>query len=198
MRAKGERRIVTCSKCEQSFPAGSAQAHNKRSCGKSDAPSAPRRTRGEVLKQQNFKTKRIQPPISVLAQKVVQALDKSGVPQRTVHPNGTVEWLLNGEWHNPDGPAIEWDNGDEEWFVRGKLHCLSGPARRYADGGKEWWVSGVGTQHPDLCEKAVLPDLTDEEFYELCSHEDYVVRQLAANNLHCPAEWRTVVVIMDD
>ena len=49
-----------------------------------------------------------------------------------------------------------------------------------------------------MCEKAILPNLTDEEFYQLCTHEDYVVRQLAAHNPNCPKEWAALVAIMDN
>ena len=99
--------------------------------------------------------------------------------------------------HRIDGPAIIYTDGTKQWYSHGKLHRIDGPAITYADGDGEWWVNGVVTNFSHLCERAVLPDLTDEEFYELCTHEDYVVRQLAAHNPHCPAEWRTLVDIMD-
>ena len=89
-----------------------------------------------------------------------------------------------------DGKIYEWcDN-------KGRLHNLAGPA--YVNPAYHlWFVEGERTTAPQACEKAIRPDLTREEFYELCTHEDYVVKQLAAHNPKCPAEWRTLVEIMD-
>ena len=98
--------------------------------------------------------------------------------------------------HREGRPAIEYEDGGEEWWEHGKRSRISGPAVDYASGYREWWVNGIQTEHPSLCEKAILLNLTDEEFYQLCSHEDYVVRQLAANNPECPVEWRVFVDIM--
>ena len=118
-------------------------------------------------------------------------------PQREVDEYRTVQWILNGELHNLNGHAREWVDGTREWWVKGKLHRLNGPAREYADGDGEWWVNNVITKDPRLCDKAARFSLTDEEFQMLCSHEDYVVRQIAAHNPHCPTEWRTLVALTD-
>jgi hypothetical protein len=34
----------------------------------------------------------------------------------------TKEWLVNGQFHREDGPAIEWANGRNDWYVNG-VHC---------------------------------------------------------------------------
>jgi hypothetical protein len=53
-----------------------------------------------------------------------------------------VEYLLDGELHREDGPAIEHANGDKEWYLNGELHREDGPAIEHADGTKEWWLNG--------------------------------------------------------
>ena len=123
------------------------------------------------------------------------------------YPNGRKEWWKHGKRDHPDGPAVEegeykewWREGQRDrpdgpaieaiafnaWFEKDKRNRLDGAAIEWADETKRWWVNNQTTNHPDLCEKATLPNLTDEEFHELCTHEDYVVRQLAAHNPHCP------------
>ena len=111
--------------------------------------------------------------------------------------NGGKEWWVDGEKHRLDGPAAEYANGYKAWWRNGERHRLDGPAIEWPDGIREWFVDDVETEFPNLCEKAISPDLTDEEFYELCSHEDYVVRQIAAHNPKCPEEWRILVEIID-
>jgi len=37
-----------------------------------------------------------------------------------VYPKGTKVWLLNGERHREDGPALEWSCGDKEWWLNGE------------------------------------------------------------------------------
>ena len=140
-------------------------------------------------------------------------------PKRSVDEKGNILWKLNGKLHNPHGPALIRSDGDKEWFTYGKrnrigkpaierpngstywfvddkLHRTDGPSIEHPDGTTYWDVDGIRTKNPALCKKAILPDLTDEEFYKLCTHKDYVVRQLAAHNPHCPEEWRILVEIM--
>jgi len=56
--------------------------------------------------------------------------------------NGIKYWMINGQYHREDGPAIEWDNGDKSWYFHGYLHRLDGPAVEYTDGTKYWWYHG--------------------------------------------------------
>ena len=42
--------------------------------------------------------------------------------------SGTVRCVSHGKLHNPNGPAIIWENGDKEWWVNGQLHRIDGPA----------------------------------------------------------------------
>ena len=57
----------------------------------------------------------------------------------TVDDNGTKQWILNGEYHRIDGPAIEYANDDKQWFQNGVRHRLDGPAVEYANGTKKWY-----------------------------------------------------------
>jgi hypothetical protein len=34
--------------------------------------------------------------------------------------NGTKRWLLNGQLHRSDGPAVEFADGRTRWFLSGK------------------------------------------------------------------------------
>ena len=36
--------------------------------------------------------------------------------------NGIVEWLVNGELHREDGPAIVRKGGSKEWWMNGKKY----------------------------------------------------------------------------
>ena len=211
-----------CGKCGKTFVKG--RGYNARTCGKASRITPKKES---VPRLENptpptgaKRTTSISEVDTLLQQKLKKGERVSRKPQRTVYKNGTVRWTLDGKLHNPDGPAVEFANGDKAWYRHGKLHRLDGPAVEFANGYKawyrhgkrhnpdgpaiewangtrEWWVDDVETKHPNLCERAVLHDLTDEEFYELCTHEDYVVRQLAMNNPYCPVEWRVLVNLMD-
>lgn len=36
---------------------------------------------------------------------------------KIVTTNKVIFWLLNGEFHRLDGPAIEYPNGGRQWFI---------------------------------------------------------------------------------
>jgi len=59
-----------------------------------------------------------------------------------IHPDGTKEWLRNGEYHRWDGPAIEHSDGTKYWFMNGNYHREGGPAIERCNGTKEWWING--------------------------------------------------------
>jgi hypothetical protein len=59
-----------------------------------------------------------------------------------IDKEGTKRWLLDGELHRVDGPAIEWLNGTKKWYLAGLLHRVDGPAIEWADGGEVWWLNG--------------------------------------------------------
>ena len=69
-----------------------------------------------------------------------------------VYEDRTEWFLLEGELHREDGPAIEYVNGHKEWYLNDQRHREDGPAIEYANGSKSWYLSG---------EK-----LTEEEFNE--------------------------------
>jgi hypothetical protein len=64
---------------------------------------------------------------------------------RNVRSTGTVEWLdSSGQFHNKDGPAIEYVIGIHEWYRHGLLHREDGPAEvNCADGTGKWYLNGV-------------------------------------------------------
>jgi hypothetical protein len=53
-----------------------------------------------------------------------------------------IEWLLNGEPHRVDGPAMKYTDGNSHWYLNGKRHRDDGPAIERANGHKEWWKDG--------------------------------------------------------
>jgi hypothetical protein len=63
-------------------------------------------------------------------------------PELRISVYGTKVWLLNGELHREDGPAIERINGSKAWYVNGKLHREDGPANETVKGYKEWAING--------------------------------------------------------
>ena len=58
-----------------------------------------------------------------------------------VWANGDKSWLLNGQLHREDGPAVGHADGSKFWFLKGKLHREDGPAIECADGHKEWYLN---------------------------------------------------------
>jgi len=51
-------------------------------------------------------------------------------------------YLMNGQFHREDGPAIERASGTKYWFQNGHLHREDGPAIEKADGSKLWYKIG--------------------------------------------------------
>ena len=58
------------------------------------------------------------------------------------YPDGTRYWLLNGELHRTDGPAVEYPNGTKSWYLNGRRHRTDGPAIEYPDGRRYWYLNG--------------------------------------------------------
>jgi len=66
---------------------------------------------------------------------------------------GNKIWILNGEYHREDGPAIEYTDGTKCWYIHGEYHREDGPALEYPDGRKYWFFNGK--------------KLTEEEFNKI-------------------------------
>jgi hypothetical protein len=60
-------------------------------------------------------------------------------PTMKINGAGTKEWLLAGQLHREDGPAVEKSNGEKHWYKNNKRHRADGPAIEWANGPKEWW-----------------------------------------------------------
>jgi hypothetical protein len=58
------------------------------------------------------------------------------------YPNGNKFWVLNGNYHRVDGPAIIHYNGSRFWYLNGEYHREDGPAVEYADATKCWYLNG--------------------------------------------------------
>ena len=46
--------------------------------------------------------------------------DPSQIREIGFYYDGSKEWLLNGNRHREDGPAIEYANGSKEWWLNGE------------------------------------------------------------------------------
>jgi len=50
--------------------------------------------------------------------------------------SNATKWMLNGQVHREDGPAIEFKSGRKDWFLYGRRHREDGPAVVYPNGEK--------------------------------------------------------------
>lgn len=66
--------------------------------------------------------------------------------------NGNTFWYQNGEYHREDGPAVDYIDGEKIWCQHGLIHRDDGPAITYLDQDPEWWANGV--QYADIVEWA--------------------------------------------
>lgn len=73
--------------------------------------------------------------------------------------NKGVFFVLNGELHREEGPAIEYFTGEKFWYKKGKLHNSLGPAIERPD-GYEWHLDGIKMAWKAWCLKTAL-DLYD-------------------------------------
>ena len=89
--------------------------------------------------------------------------------------------------------------GDElrEWLKEGQLHNLHSPAVTQGGDGN-WWVEGQLSMQNFLCKKATSQFTTENELFQLCQNDDFVVRQLAAANPNSPKEWAVVAELYSD
>jgi hypothetical protein len=51
---------------------------------------------------------------------------------------GRVEYLLNDEWHCPNGPAIDTNDGKWYWYLNGEYHRYYGCVTSYGN----WCIHG--------------------------------------------------------
>lgn len=57
-------------------------------------------------------------------------------------PDGGKLYLVDGQMHREDGPAIDRAN-EKEWYVKGLLHRENGPARMFKKNLYcEWFLEG--------------------------------------------------------
>ena len=58
-----------------------------------------------------------------------------------IDEDGTKRWVLNGEPHRVNGPAIEFANGTKHWYLNGERHRIDGPAIEFANGYRRWYLN---------------------------------------------------------
>jgi len=54
--------------------------------------------------------------------------------------NGNKQWVVNGDLHREDGPALEYYNGSKYWYLNGKRHREDGPAEE-SFGKVHWYLN---------------------------------------------------------
>jgi hypothetical protein len=64
-------------------------------------------------------------------------------PEMVIHSDGTESWILDGECHREDGPAVVKPNGTKYWYLNGKRHRENGPAIEYPNTSKYWYLNNV-------------------------------------------------------
>ena len=123
-----------------------------------------------------------------------------------VHYNGDKEWRVGGLLRREEGdlPTVESGDGTQYWWRNlinaeqeetMQLHRTTGPAIIYPPNVEKtpahrfvWWWEGETTNENELCEQAVNPHTNPDTLYNLCFHQDVVVRNLALCNPNCPPE----------
>src|SRR3990170_7906370 len=73
---------------------------------------------------------------------VVDTMSWRGMVTHGKEEDRWIKTLYRKVLHRLDGPAVKWPDGSNEWLVNGELHRLDGPAIEYANGRKGWWVDG--------------------------------------------------------
>lgn len=63
-------------------------------------------------------------------------------PTCKIYPDKSQEWMVNGQRHRIDAPAVTGPDGREEWWQKGLLHRMDGPAVIYPDGEHIWYMHG--------------------------------------------------------
>ena len=55
----------------------------------------------------------------------------------------STRWLVKGQFHREDGPAIVYDSGTKSWWRHDKLHRIDGPAFECEHGNHLWSINGT-------------------------------------------------------
>src|SRR5579859_5887796 len=69
-------------------------------------------------------------------------IKKNNQPICQTDESGTKRWIINGQLHREDGPAIEYNDSSKVWFLHGQRHRIDGPAIEWSDGDKAWYHHG--------------------------------------------------------
>jgi hypothetical protein len=72
---------------------------------------------------------------------------------KTIDSYGNVIFVLNGELHREDGPAVTLPDGTEFWLKEGSLHRTDGPAVIQSNSKKQWWIEGINYTEEDFNNK---------------------------------------------
>ena len=63
---------------------------------------------------------------------------------KEVDSNGDIfHYSHQGDYHNPQGPAVELRSGYKAYYINGVPHRTDGPAVECSDGFKAYYINGV-------------------------------------------------------
>jgi len=101
--------------------------------------------------------------------KVITIERLSQVPTRftgmAIIPGFRKFYMVNGQLHCDDGPAVIWNDKGAEWYQEGKLHRLDGPAIHRSSNWKQWWVNGLFIHQNDEAYRE--PRICNRRLYKL-------------------------------
>ena len=88
-------------------------------------------------------------------------MDNTIQPEMTTDSSGTKRWMLNGERHRVDGPAVMLTSGYNHWWLNGGRHRVDGPAVEWHGGHSSWYLHGITLTFEEWLDQNQT--LTDEE-----------------------------------
>ena len=105
-----------------------------------------------------------------------------------VHDYGTKLWLLYGQRHREDGPAIEYCHGSKEWFLNDVEYTEEDFNKKMSSTGGmtilevekklgEWWLNDVECTEEEFNKKmAPAIEMTIAEIEELVGKKVKVIK----------------------
>ena len=104
-----------------------------------------------------------------------------------LYEDGSRHWLVDGEYHRLDGPAIIYATGSKIWFQNGLRHRLDGPAITDADGSEYWYQDGQ--RHRIDGPAIIWPDGSEDWCVDNCDITFVVNEWIDENNIGPWEDW---------
>lgn len=108
-------------------------------------------------------------------------------PTLSVEKNGTKLWELNGEFHNEDGPAIEFPNGKKEYCLNGFCYSTKEQWQEELDKRKDFDTMSESEQCEVLNEAKTLINEIENILDKKLEYEK-LIRDLSEQS--CEIRWK--------